>query len=372
MRISSRRPAPNDTIYLLEILRFIACIGVIFYHYQHFITYRGDQYEPNKIPFENFFGWFYRNGGSGVQVFWCLSGIIFAHVYQIKIACREISIAQFVWRRFSRLYPLNLITLCLVAGLCVLLQLTTDMTYLIYEYNDKKHFLLNLLFANYWGLQDGTSFNGPVWSVSIELIAYLAFIIIAVCVRYLPSKLRTPPVFLAAWTIGFWWAQNKISGLSDFIPTCIALFMVGAIIYTVWIMVPDLAVVAIILWLTVDYMRSGLIHSSLLKLQLPFTSLMVALLVSLLALSKSFGTIEICRSFAIKIGSLTYAMYMIHFPLQFIMVLFSESIYRINFLTPLVFVVFFGLVVGMSSICHDKFELPIQRNLRSIFPISRH
>ena len=368
MRSSSRRPAANDTIYLLEILRFVACIGVILYHYQHFITYRGSQYIPSEIPFENYFGWFYRNGGSGVQVFWCLSGIIFAHVYQTRIADREIGIPQFIWRRFSRLYPLHVLTLLLVAGLIFVLRGATDLTYFIYEFNDMKHFLLNVMFANYWGFQSGTSFNGPVWSVSIELIAYLVFVVIATSIRLLPQKLYSPIIFFISWTIGFWLAQKQVTGPSSFIPTCIALFMVGAIVYTMWILIPDVAVWALIVYLIVDYMRDGVVHTSLLKLQLPFTSLMVALLISLLALSNSFGKFELCKSLAARLGSLTYAMYMIHFPIQFLMLIFSESIYLFDFHNQFVFLTFFGLVISISFFCHDKFELPVQRRLRSIFP----
>ena len=120
-----------------------------------------------------------------------------------------------------------------------------------------------------------------------------------------------------------------------------------------------------------DYIRDGVVHTSLLTLQLPFTSLMVALLISLLALSNSFGKFELCKSLAARLGSLTYAMYMIHFPIQFLMVIFSESIYQFDFHNQIVFLAFFGLVVGISIICHDRFELPVQRRLRSVFPNSR-
>ena len=372
MKISSSRPAPNETIYLLEILRFIACVGVILFHYQHFITYRGSQYVPTEIPFEKYFGWFYRNGVLGVQVFWCLSGIIFAHVYQMRVANREIGIPQFVWRRFSRLYPLHLLTLLIVAGLVFVLRGATDLTHFIYRSNDMKHFLLNVVFANYWGFQAGASFNGPAWSVSIELISYFVFVIIAISIRLLPQKLHTPIVFLIAWSVGYWWAYRQITGPSSFPPYyCVALFMVGAIVYTMWILIPDGAALAVIVYLIVDYIRDGVVHTSLLTLQLPFTSLMVALLISLLALSNSFGKFELCKSLAARLGSLTYAMYMIHFPIQFLMVIFSESIYQFDFHNQIVFLAFFGLVVGISIICHDRFELPVQRRLRSVFPNSR-
>jgi peptidoglycan/LPS O-acetylase OafA/YrhL len=371
MKITKQRPGATDTIYSLEVLRFIACVGVIFYHYQYFVTYRGGVYEPSKIPFESLFGWFYRSGGSGVQVFWCLSGIVFAHVYQSSIANRKVGLAQFAWRRFSRLYPLNLITLLIVACLCFVLRWTTNLTNFIYQFNDFKHFLLNLGFANYWGFQSGTSFNGPVWSVSIELITYMAFLTIAMSIRFLPIKLHSKITFLIFYAFGLWFSYSQISGPSDFIPMCIALFMLGAMIYTFWILVPDLIICAAIIFFFVDYLRLGAIHSALSKLQLPFTSLMVALFFILLALSPCFALTRSTKSLSKRLGSLTYAMYMIHFPIQFSMVIFSETIVGLNFLSHSVFIVFFALVVTSSLICHDKFEVPVQRLLRSRFSSTR-
>ena len=148
--------------------------------------------------------------------------------------------------------------------------------------------------------------------------------------------------------------------------------MVGAIIYTGWILIPDIAALVLFAYLIADYMRAGVIHTALLKLQLPFTSLMVALLIALLALSNSYGKIERFKTLAARLGSLTYAMYMIHFPIQFLMVIFSESIHLFDFHNQFVFLTFFGLVIGISFICHDRFELPVQRRLRSVFPNSRN
>ena len=371
MRSLGRRPAPTETIHLLEFLRFVTCIGVILWHYQHFIVYRGAEYIPNEIPFENIFGWFYRNGGSGVQVFWCLSGIIFSPVYQTKIAERRISIPQFVWRRFSRLYPLHILTLLVVTGLSLYLKWTTDLTSFIYQFNDLKHFFLNVMFANYWGYQSGFSFNGPVWSVSIELIAYLVFMVVAVSIRFVPRHFGTNLVFLCSWIVVLWLVCNRISRPSDDIAICIALFMVGAIIYTVWVSVPTWSTIVIVVYLVVDYTRAGLVHSSLEKLYLPFTSLTIALLMSLVALSTGFGKLKVLRLSVNRLGSLTYSMYMLHFPIQFVMVIFSESIYRVDFHNKLVFLTFFVIVISLSAICHDKFEQPVQRKLRSLFPISQ-
>ena len=94
----------------------------------------------------------------------------------------------------------------------------------------------------------------------------------------------------------------------------------------------------------------------------------VVFFISLLALSKSFRAFEIIKSIATKVGSLTYAMYMTHFPIQFVMIIFSVSIHKIDFHHVLVFNAFFGLVASIFFVCYDKFELPVQRGLRPIFP----
>ena len=43
------------------------------------------------------------------------------------------------------------------------------------QINDLKHFLLSIPLMQYWGWQDNQSFNGPSWSLSTEILAYLVF-----------------------------------------------------------------------------------------------------------------------------------------------------------------------------------------------------
>ena len=50
--------------------------------------------------------------------------------------------------------------------------------YQIYFINDLKHFFLNIFFISGWGFEDSFSFNGPIWSVSLELIVYFVFFIL--------------------------------------------------------------------------------------------------------------------------------------------------------------------------------------------------
>jgi peptidoglycan/LPS O-acetylase OafA/YrhL len=38
--------------------------------------------------------------------------------------------------------------------------------------------MLQLFFASCWGLERATSFNGPVWSISVEVLVYLVFFLV--------------------------------------------------------------------------------------------------------------------------------------------------------------------------------------------------
>lgn len=48
----------------------------------------------------------------------------------------------------------------------------------VYFINDLKHFFLHIFFISGWFTEGKLSFNGPIWSVSIELIVYFVFFIL--------------------------------------------------------------------------------------------------------------------------------------------------------------------------------------------------
>jgi peptidoglycan/LPS O-acetylase OafA/YrhL len=160
----------------LELLRFAAAIGVLVWHYQHFMFVGHDEvaWDWNRLPFRWVFAPFYAYGYEGVELFWCISGFIFTWKYAGLISRTGLSFGRFAMLRFSRLYPLHLATLLTVAALQFLYFTRHGETF-VYLFNDPAHFVMNLFFANWWGFQSGESFNGPSWSVSAEVLIYVAF-----------------------------------------------------------------------------------------------------------------------------------------------------------------------------------------------------
>ena len=105
-----------------------------------------------------------------------ISGYIFFWKYGSAIAKNEISFKKFAIWRFSRLYPLHFVTLILVA-IMQFIFFKQNGVFFVYADNSIKDFVLQLFMANFWLPEPVHSFNGPIWSVSVEIIAYIVFFV---------------------------------------------------------------------------------------------------------------------------------------------------------------------------------------------------
>ena len=169
-------------LHNIDFLRGIGAFSVLIWHYQHFFFLNAGEIPPPSLdhstqPLYVFFAIFYDHGLKAVQFFWTISGFVFFYVYRFK---NTISIEEFALARFARLYPLHFITLIIVAieQICSMSLLEK---FEIYRINDIRHFILNVFMASQWGLQYSAnmySFNGPIWSVSLEILVYMQFYVI--------------------------------------------------------------------------------------------------------------------------------------------------------------------------------------------------
>ena len=166
--------AAMPRLTLIDGLRGFAALAVLFYHYMHFAMIGTDHeryfeyldYQPARAAFSILYDW----GFYAVQLFWMISGFVFAAVYFGRPATTR----EFVVNRFARLYPLHFLTLLVVAGLQFIALGRVGHT-LLYDNYDWWHFFLQLFFASDWLVGSGQSFNGPIWSVSVEVVVYALF-----------------------------------------------------------------------------------------------------------------------------------------------------------------------------------------------------
>lgn len=157
--------------HIIDVARGLAACVILFWHYQHFIALGMAAPDSRQnYPLYSLFWLFYEHGGSAVQLFWIISGFVFAAVY----ASSGVSARAFFEHRFARLYPLHFLTLIVVAVLQYICILQLGRA-LIYPQNDAYSFILHLFMASGWGIGGEASFNAPIWSVSAEVLIYALF-----------------------------------------------------------------------------------------------------------------------------------------------------------------------------------------------------
>lgn len=345
-----------ERLYALDALRGIAALAVVFWHWQHFF-FQGALPGPlqrEDQPLYSLFSLFYRHGGDAVSLFFSLSGFIFFWLFSQGLAQREISGKQFFLERFSRIYPLHLLTFLAVALLQKIYSAHTGNAF-VYPFNDAWHALLNVFLAPAWGLEQGWSFNGPAWSISVEVLLYAGFFLLW---RYSPAPLLLSALLIAV-SLWVFPVQYKISlGVFGFF--CGGLGYVAAD----WLLRRfDARWVAAGLvlacgagwwWCGGDAAQSPLVRFAVL---FPLT---------IVAVAACHPWLQPLARRVSWLGDISFAAYLLHFPLQIVAALLADKFLpgRAVFYQPWSLLLFFAVLIGSSLLCHYGFERPVQRWIR--------
>ncbi len=361
--VAAKAPhAPRSAPKLLglEALRFLSALAVLFWHYQHFWYVGPDPvgFARADQPLYPAFQLFYEWGVYGVQVFWLISGFIFFWKYRDDIHDRTTSAWRFFVLRFSRLYPLHLLTFLLVALLQARYHALTGL-YHVYQANDGYHAALQLLMASNWGAQAGDSFNGPIWSVSLEVLAYLFFFVFA-----MRAGRKTWPVMLVVVLVAIAY-QAKLGHVFQ----CIFCFFVGGLLVE-----PGRAPFlqrhrALIAGASFVYIAATAVvarHWHLFDRK-PVVHLYIVTAAALLihVLSQFEWPAGRSARWVEAAGNTTYASYLLHFPLQMALMLYAVgSGWRIPREDPAFLVAYLALSIGIGAVAFRAFEMPAQGWLR--------
>jgi peptidoglycan/LPS O-acetylase OafA/YrhL len=382
MRISQQHSLDaRETQYLhsLDFARGIAALAVVLWHWQHFF-FNGPVpgvFQREEQPFYSVLFLFYEKGWFAVDFFFALSGFVFFWLYASAIRQRSVNPRSFFFLRLSRLYPLHLATLFLVAGL-QWLHMRNHGAYFVYQINDAYHFILNLFFAPAWGLEKGFSFNAPIWSVSVEVLLYALFFCMA---KLLP--IRAIYALLLAM-VGLY-----IQSYSALIGRGLFAFYMGALVYfayqklqsegLIYRSAKPLLLLCLSTWLlTLLEFELGSLQAVLGRLcaesctgtglerlkALWVTGLLLPVTILSLAVSETAGKGGWQRT--AWLGEISYASYLLHFPLQLIFfTVFAEALpNRAIFYSPVLLVSYFVVLITISLLTHRCFERPLQQLIR--------
>jgi len=353
-------------------LRGVAALTVVFYHWQGFFHWSATSsgFQEDRQPFFYLFKPLFLYGYLAVNLFFCLSGFIFYWLYAEKIASRKTTFWNFSVLRFSRLYPLHFLTLIFTA-IAQQVMLRIGGSYFVLIHNDLYHFVLQLFFASNWGFEKGNSFDGSIWSVSIEVLLYALFFIVCLL------KFRqwwSPLVFILA---GFL-LIHKGSVHTSLIGRGMEYFFLGGLTFYFFSYLHRrfpppflLMFVALttLLWtyapfFQVNQLRLAMGHH---VVELPnFSYGMLLFPMTIITLAWYESSRENCGHRLALLGNLSYSSYLIHFPLQIVFAgtAFLCSIPNTVFYSPGIFLFFFAVLICLSYGSHRFIEMPAQNYWR--------
>lgn len=198
---SNSAPEPEYR-FSLNALRGFAALYVVLYHLHWHTSF-------------NWLGIFpaLRFGYIGVDFFFILSGLIISHVYLAKSENGSPAFwTTFIWLRIARLLPVHLLLMVILAVVSLIGLPLSEQS------QSWADWLSLTLLVHQWALPDGYVWNGPAWSVSAELFAYLFVFPLVAWLSRLTKSVRLgvwlilPGIAIMATIISLFGTINAIGG----------------------------------------------------------------------------------------------------------------------------------------------------------------
>lgn len=343
----------------LDVLRGLAACAVLIVHYRHFFMNEPgallSEAQIQQMPFQPWLALVYDHGHLAVQLFWLISGFVFAAAYVGRVATGS----DFAVARIARLYPLHWLTLFIVA-LLQLVSVHFTGGPQIYAHNSALDFVGQLFMASNWHGFPVSSFNFPIWSVSMEIVIYALFWITLPLINQHRAKAIIATVIIAAtcnWIV-------RDSGQLLF--QCALFFFSG--VFCQHLLQKFGHKYAAALGLGAVAALVGLFSSGTLALLL-WCAAIVMIFVTMDA-----GKMGRAASKLQWLGDSAYGIYLWHIPVQIIILLMLDASGTAKTLAsqPWFFLMFLGLVLAIARLSFVYFEMPARQWVKDKLSTAPH
>lgn len=350
-------PPQSDEFVHLDVLRFLASLGVVAIHTKEFFVDRAARAAVSAQT---------QNMAMFVDLFFIISGFIIAFVYNAKVATPA-QYGDYMRRRLARLMPLHWATF----GVAVLLQWAILKAGMRMQHEvpfDPACMASTLaLTQTYLGCQADQFFNGVNWSLSAEMGMYVIFPALLLVGRrlgraVLPAALVGGVLLVAGASLQQGVGPNALHW-NDIFPPLRALpaFFFGVALYLGRGVVARFPAARPVLWSSLALLVVLMVSGAGSALVLACTYLVVAAAVAA-DLQKAGGPVV---TGVAPLGQLTYSMYLIHPAI--VLILMNGLGDKILKLSPLgmvpVALLCYALIFAASYASLVWFETPARRYL---------
>ena len=376
-------------LHALDTLRGVAALAIVIWHWQHFYAVSGvwqAGWQRTAQPFYWALKPLYDAGWAAVDLFFALSGFIFFWLYAPAIRARTIGLGKFAWLRFSRLYPLFFLTLIVAASLQYYFHKATG-HFFIYDANDAQHFLAGLVMAQQWLPPNiDQSFNGPSWSVSIEVLLYILFFVLcrlglrggwlSLLVSFAAVPFLWWNEFIARGVMGFF-LGGSLFALTEFVvarPNAVRIARwIGAAALAAWALVVIECYVSPLH--NTAYWIAGHISGDVGEWYIGDSDNVFLLLfiytvspLTILALALHEKVLGGRWQRFSLLGDISYSTYMLHFPMQLSLALIAAhfALAPVLFENGVALLIFYAALIGLGTLSYNAFERPMQSWLRGL------
>jgi peptidoglycan/LPS O-acetylase OafA/YrhL len=159
-------------IKALSGLRIVAAVWVVLFHFRPLLEQAAPGFRTALAPILNC-------GAQGVDLFFMLSGFVLTWNYLERMgeswSWRET--LHFLWLRLARVWPVYLVTMHLAVLWIVFTLHVGHIPSPAAESLSAVNYIRQALMIQLWFVPffDGSSWDGPAWSISAEWLAYLMF-----------------------------------------------------------------------------------------------------------------------------------------------------------------------------------------------------
>jgi peptidoglycan/LPS O-acetylase OafA/YrhL len=181
---NSRVPHEKSLVRTGEIkalsgLRIVAAVWVVLFHFRPWLDVSAPGFRSALAPILNC-------GAQGVDLFFILSGFVLTWNYLDRMgeSFSMRATLHFLWLRLARVWPVYLVTLHLAVAWIIFTLHVGHLPSPVADQLSAVSYVRQVLMMQLWfqPFFDGSSWDGPAWSISAEWLAYLLFAVLVLAV----------------------------------------------------------------------------------------------------------------------------------------------------------------------------------------------